>query len=223
MACKQAIIFDFDGTILDTETSLFRAWGSMYERYGAKLDEQIWGLFIGTHVTTTSPYQILRERTEGLPEEAEIEREIKGMYRELMKDEQLRPGVVALIEEAKRRDLELAVASSSTYDWVKRHLDEWQLSHYFGAIATADHVEQVKPDPALYKLALARLGVAAEAAVAIEDSPNGALAAKRANMSCVIVPNPITSLLTFGEHDHRLDSLELFDFDVHVPAVQKGE
>ncbi|MET3287562.1 UNVERIFIED_CONTAM: putative hydrolase of the HAD superfamily [Brevibacillus sp. OAP136] len=219
MACKRAIVFDFDGTILDTETSLFRAWVSMYERYGAKLDEQIWGYFIGTTVTDTSPYQILRDQTEGLPDEAVIEAQIKDMYRELMKEEQLRPGVGALIEEAKRRNLELAVASSSPYEWVKRHLDEWHLTPYFGAIATADHVKQVKPDPALYRLALAQLGVEAGAAVAIEDSPNGALAAKRANMCCVIVPNPVTALLTFGEHDHRLDSLERFDFDVHVPNV----
>jgi beta-phosphoglucomutase-like phosphatase (HAD superfamily) len=79
---------------------------------------------------------------------------------------------------------------------------------YFETIRTADDVEKVKPDPALYLKALADLQVHPSKAIAFEDSPNGALAAQRAGMHCVIVPNSITRELPFGAVDLRIDSME---------------
>jgi beta-phosphoglucomutase-like phosphatase (HAD superfamily) len=74
-------------------------------------------------------------------------------------------------------------------------------------------VSAVKPDPALYLLALERLGVRADEAIAFEDSPNGILAAKRAGMFCVAIPNPLTKDLPLELADRRLRSLEEFDLD----------
>ena len=95
---------------------------------------------------------------------------------------------------------------------------------------TGDEVEQAKPDPELYRSVLHCLGVDASRAVAFEDSPNGALAAKRAGMYCVVVPNRITATLQFGEHDLRLESLmqaELADLIARISAAaargQAGE
>jgi beta-phosphoglucomutase-like phosphatase (HAD superfamily) len=99
-----------------------------------------------------------------------------------------------------------------------RRLGLW---HYFECVRTADDVEQVKPDPELYRSVLACLRVEPSRAVAFEDSPNGALAARRAGMFCVVVPNRITAALEFGEHDVRLESLmqaELADLLARISA-----
>ena len=123
------------------------------------------------------------------------------------------PGIAACISSAKRRGLKLAIASSSTQKWVTRNLRKFELLDQFDAICTSDHVSAVKPDPALYLLALETLGVKAGEAIAFEDSPNGILAAKRAGIFCIAVPNPLTKDLPLELADRRLGSLEEFDLD----------
>jgi beta-phosphoglucomutase-like phosphatase (HAD superfamily) len=68
-------------------------------------------------------------------------------------------------------------------------------------------VPRVKPDPALYRAVLDAIGVQASDAVALEDSPNGVMAAKRAGMACVAVPNALTARLDLSAADVRLTSL----------------
>ena len=101
-----------------------------------------------------------------------------------------REGVTELIAEAKEAGLALAVASSSTFAWVNGHLDRLGLLSSFDALCTRDDVEETKPNPALYQLAVERLGVEPQEAFAIEDSPNGVTAAKAAGLRCVAAPEP---------------------------------
>ncbi|MFK4997150.1 HAD-IA family hydrolase [Bacillus sp. N9] len=107
--------------------------------------------------------------------------------------------------------MKLAVASSSKYDWVGGFLELHGLSEYFPIIFTADDVEEVKPNPALYLKALAALGVQPDEAIAIEDSANGSLAAIRAGIHCVIIPTELTKSLQFHEKAHLIDSFADFD------------
>jgi beta-phosphoglucomutase-like phosphatase (HAD superfamily) len=131
-----------------------------------------------------------------------------------MKGQPLLPGVEACIASARAKGLMLAVASSSTEQWVRGNLTKFGLLEKFDAICTRDYVGgAVKPDPALYLLALERLGVAADEAIAFEDSPHGVLAAKRAGIFCVAVPNPLTKELSLELADRRIDSLEQFNLD----------
>jgi len=132
-----------------------------------------------------------------------------------MKEQPLLPGIAACVASAKTRGLKLAVASSSTEDWVTGNLRKFALLDRFDAICTRDNVASVKPDPALYLLALEKLGVTADEAIAFEDSPPGILAAKRAGLFCIAIPNPLTRDLPLGLADRRLSSLEEFDLD-HV-------
>ena len=118
---------------------------------------------------------------------------------------------VHLIGEA--RDLKLAIASSSTQKWVTRNLRKFGLLDQFDAVCTRDYVAAVKPDPALYLLALERLGVTADEAIAFEDSPPGILAAKRAGLFCIAIPNQLTKDLLLDRADRRLSSLLEFDLD----------
>ncbi|KAF6602372.1 HAD-IA family hydrolase, partial [Bacillus sp. EKM417B] len=86
-------------------------------------------------------------------------------------------------------------------------LKELGLFDEFEVIQTADDVEEVKPNPELYLKAAEHLGVEPSECLAFEDSVNGSIAAKRAGMKCVIVPNKVTSALLFEEYDHRLESM----------------
>ncbi|MMZ58245.1 2-deoxyglucose-6-phosphate phosphatase [compost metagenome] len=128
-------------------------------------------------------------------------------YERLIGEEKIRDGVEDYLNAARKLGLKIGLASSSTRPWVVGHLEKLGILHYFECIHTAEDVEQVKPDPALYIKTLQCLGVKPEEAIAFEDSPNGALAAKRAGMYCVIVPNFVTETLPFHTIDIRLQSM----------------
>jgi beta-phosphoglucomutase-like phosphatase (HAD superfamily) len=125
------------------------------------------------------------------------------------------------VEEADRRKLKLAVASSSGRRWVVGHLERLGVAHRFDAIKTADDVERVKPAPDLYLAAVAALGLKPYEAIALEDAPNGLHAAKRAGLFCVAIPNALTGRLPLDHADLRLVSLAHTPLDALLAAVEE--
>jgi putative hydrolase of the HAD superfamily len=119
------------------------------------------------------------------------------------------PGVLEYIHEAKRLGLKLAIASSSPHAWVDAHARRLGLLQYFDKVICADDVGsgRTKPNPDLFLLALKQLEVQKEAAIVFEDSPNGVLAANRAGIFVVAVPNPVTAGLVIKGANLRLSSL----------------
>jgi len=209
----KAIIFDLDGTIIDTETSWFVALGDIYKEHGATLTLELYSTCIGTSLDAFDPYDHLIKEGKLAIELDDLKQKVKQRYDELMLKEEVRPGVPEYIKQAKSAGLKLAVASSSPKDWVEHYLNRLGLLHYFDAICTASEVKQVKPDPELYELALDALDVLPSEAVAIEDSPNGARAAVAAGIHCIVVPNSITTTLNFDMPHQRLTSLTELDFN----------
>ena len=102
------------------------------------------------------------------------------------------------------------------------HLEQRGLKEYFACVLGADDVELTKPDPGLYLAVLECMGVRAEEAIAFEDSPNGVLAAKRAGLYCVAVPNPLTKQLQLDGADLLLDSLEDLPLQELIARVEDG-
>jgi HAD superfamily hydrolase (TIGR01509 family) len=205
----RGLIFDFDGLIIDTELPSYQAWQEIYRDYGFDLPVQTWGEIVGgTGASDFDPLTHL-ESLVGKPLDGEAlrtyqrEREWK-----LAVQQDLLPGVLEYLDTAQRLGLRLAIASSSKRDWVVGHLRRLGLLDRFAVIRTADDVERTKPDPALFLSALEGLEMPAGEAIALEDSPNGILAAKRAGLFCVAVPNSITRQLTIPKADVVLDSLE---------------
>jgi len=203
----RGLIFDFDGTILDTEMPAFQAWQEIYEEHGCTLPLSEWAKGLGGSGGDFDPCAHL---------EAQIGRELDRMALrdrrqvrklELMAAEAILPGVLEYIAAAAVLGLRIAVASSSPRSWVVEHLDRFGLFGYFECLNCADDVERVKPDPALYLRALGQLGLGPEEAIVIEDSPNGVAAARAAGIFCVAVPNALTRELPLDHADLRLASL----------------
>lgn len=204
----KALIFDFDGLILDTETPEVRAWQKIFRSKGAEFPDAWWMNAIGrgAEQITEHPCDIL-DRQLGYPcLRSEVKAEYEQLRMSTIEASQTLPGVRELIEVAKQAGLKLGVASSSKHAWVDRHLTRLGLFDSFEAVVCADDVELAKPHPDLYISVCALLGVDPTEAVALEDSPNGIKAAKAAGLNCIVIPNPCTIQLNLGEADHRVAS-----------------
>jgi HAD superfamily hydrolase (TIGR01509 family) len=205
----RALIFDFDGLILETEGPIFQSWQELYQAHNRQLSWETWATIIGTNEIEVGydPLAELEKQT-GLaldrPTVAEARRQREW---ELVLTQPILPGVMDYLHAARSLGLKLGVASSSSRQWVIGHLDRLGLRDYFACVRTGDDVPRTKPDPAVYLQVLECLGVSGAEAVALEDSPNGALAAKRAGIFCVAVPNEMTRAIPNQHADLRLDSL----------------
>lgn len=209
----KAIIFDFDGTIIDTETAWYTAFREAYEEYGVDLPLELYAQCIGTSLHHFNPYEYLRTDLH-LPIEPESFRQaVHQRHAALMDSEEMREGIADYLREARSRGLKIGLASSSHEDWVEHFLQKLQIRGYFDCLRTADDVRHVKPDPELYLQTLKCLGVAESEAVAIEDSPHGTAAADAAGIYCLTVPNAVTKHLTFHRTHHLANSLTDVDFN----------
>ena len=206
-----ALIFDFDGLILDTETPEFDVLQEIYAEHGAELSIQKWGQIIGGNgAATFDPVADLEQLTglsidrQPLLDRWRAEAGVRIAANTIL------PGVVELLDDAEQRGLKLAVASSSPHWWVDGHLTRLGLFGRFAHIICSDDVTRTKPSPELFNLALTRLNVRADRAIIFEDSPNGVKAANAAGVPVVAVPNPVTSQLAFSGEYLRLSSLSEF-------------
>lgn len=202
-------MFDFDGLILDTEGPELRSWQETYESYGSHLPLHVWAVCIGggQDHRLFDPYGYLEEQIGRPVDRDALRAQRRRRNVELLASEPIRPGVEGYLAAARRLDLRLGVASSSPRAWVVGHLERLGLLGRFDCVRCAEDVSRTKPEPELYLAALDGLGVAADEAVAFEDSPNGVLAAKRAGLYCVAVPNPVTAELDLSRADLRLEAL----------------
>jgi len=202
----RAIVFDFDGLILDTEEPVYRSWLEVYQAHGEELPFERWVQIVGSTTTGFHPQYHLEERLgRPLPKEV-LDRRI-GRRTEMILAQAVLPGVVHHLDTARELGLKLGVASSSTHEWVEGHLARLGILDRFACVRCRDDVANAKPEPDLYISVLECLGVPASEAIAIEDSPNGVAAAKRAGLRCVAIPNSITAQLDLSEADVTLGSL----------------
>ena len=202
----RGVVFDFDGLILDTESPEFTSWRDIFAEHGAMLSLEAWAVCIGT-ADVFDPCAHLEAQLGRAVDRDALRAERRRRSDELIAAQVPLPGVMERIEEARAMGVKLAVASSSSRRWVEGHLERLGLAPHFACVRCSDHVEIVKPDPALYRAALVGLGVRSHEAIAFEDSPNGILAAKRAGLFCVAVPNEATRDLALDAADLRVPSL----------------
>jgi HAD superfamily hydrolase (TIGR01509 family) len=206
----EAVVFDFDGIIVETEEADYLAWREIWARHGLELRLDQWTPTIGTRqgAATFSAFDELRRLT-GLPlRQPEIQAEQRTITTRLLADTRPLDGVLDWLDAAGAANLPVAIASSSSKTWVTEHLRRLGLEKRFRVVACFDDSGAAKPDPATYLLACERLGVEPSRAMAIEDSRNGLVAAKAAGLTCVVVPTLMTANMRFTEADLVLGSLQ---------------
>jgi HAD superfamily hydrolase (TIGR01509 family) len=185
-----ALLVDFDGTILDTESCVLAAWREEYEYHGLELDEDAWLAALGSH---QDRFAIFSTLVGADYDEAASRARKQRRQDELVAALVLRDGIDECLRQARQMGLRLGVVSSSSSSWVTSHLERLSLLQLFEVVVTREDAQRSKPFPDLYVSALSRLGVAPGAAVAIEDSANGVAAAKSAGLRCVAFPNAVTA------------------------------
>lgn len=203
----KAIIFDFDGLIIDTETPEVVAWKELFQSYGLNFSFEEYSATIGKVYDDTSALDILQSRLDFPIDKEKLFKEFKQRKVELIDAQPLRSGVLDLLESSRIAGLLIALASSARRAWVDRYLKMHQIEGYFDCIKTLEDTNLPKPDPALYLLTLKYLEIRADEAIALEDSFNGISAAKAAGINAVAVPNRMTRDFDFSQADLRLEHL----------------
>lgn len=202
-----ALILDFDGTILDTETPVFEEWREEYRHYGHELEIAIWARGIGTHGVVDLAANLAQLLADGHDPEA-LRHGVRRRVHRRLATQPLRPGIETLLDDAHEAGMPAAVASSSSSGWVEGWLEHHDVRSRIGPVCARDHVERLKPEPDLFLLAAEKLDVAPAACLVIEDSPNGVLAARGAGMRCIAVPNSVTRHLEMPAAELVVESFE---------------
>lgn len=208
VAAIRALIFDFDGVLVETELPIFQAWQRIYREHGHELPVDQWMTIIGTASATFDPFDDLQRRTGSALDRSAIDRLEHDYYGELSALQTLLPGVEDYLRDARQLGLKVGIASSSTRKWVEEHLQRLSIGpSAWDTIVCREDVVRTKPDPALYLESLRRLQASAAEAIAFEDSVNGIRAARAAGIFCVAVPGQMTSSQDLGLANLRLSSL----------------
>jgi HAD superfamily hydrolase (TIGR01509 family) len=191
----RGLLFDFDGLLVDTESPALAAWQAVYREHGHELPVDRWVTVVGT-LGGFEPLDHLEELIGGPIERDLLNERRRAHELRLVELEELRPGIAEYLVDAQRLGLRLGIVSSSSNRWIDSHLRRLEQAVGWDLILAANgDTEVAKPRPTLYLRALAELGLAADEAIAFEDSPNGVRAAKAAGIFCVGVPNPVTAPL----------------------------
>jgi HAD superfamily hydrolase (TIGR01509 family) len=203
----RAVVFDFDGLILDTESAVYEAWAEVYRDHGQELSLEFWKGLIGFGSDRFDPIADLEARLDRRLDAAALLAGRRASERRLLEGMAPMPGVVAWRRDARRLGMGLGVASSSSRGWVTGHLanlglDDWD------CIRCGTDVTNAKPHPEVYLAVTDCLGCRPEDAIALEDSNPGLRAAKAAGLRCVVVPGPLTAGHDLGQADLVLESLE---------------
>lgn len=202
----RAIVFDFDGLILETEGPALDSWMEIYREHGVEVPMEKWHGYLGSDRGFEPVDYLAALVGEGL-DRAATQRRRDQRKNELIEALDLMEGVRDYVADARRMGLKLAIASSSSRAWVVGHLDRLRIHAFWDAVLTRDDVARTKPAPDLYIAATKALDVHPSQAIALEDSPNGIAAAKDAGLRCVAVPNALTRDLDVSRADIRLASL----------------
>ena len=225
----RALVFDFDGLILDTETPEVEVWKAIYAEHGHAYPREYWCQTIGGWgLSNFDPAAALQELTApGLDLES-LRARHRAESNALILSAPVMPGVHEILSAARRLGLRCAIGSSSERSWVVPHLTRLGLLDFFDPVITGDDVPKgrTKPHADIYLKVLSVLRLPPHEVLVLEDSPNGVTAAHAAGLRAVGVPNPVTSLLEI-DADLMLDSLNALPLDeilrrIEKPARQDG-
>ena len=205
MSDLAAVIFDFDGIILDSETPEYESHRRIFERCGVDLTTDEWCDQIGTWTEGHDErwFRELCARSASAPDLAAYHAEKRRIFDEVLPPEPMR-GIADLLAVLAAAGIPVGVASSAPLSWIGRAIDGLGLRPSFRAIVTGDDVVRRKPAPDVYLEAARRLGVDAARCIAIEDSGPGIAAARAAGMKAIAIPHRLTARHDLSGADLRV-------------------
>ncbi|MEX1253573.1 MAG: HAD family phosphatase [Dehalococcoidia bacterium] len=209
MSGYRAVVFDMDGVLVDTEPAFFDAANAVLAEEGTRIEWERYQVLLGTSVEVTWQSLIDMLGLAGEPK-TYLRRYGVVLRAELAKPRPPLPGVVWLLDELSRREVPVALATSSWRPWAEIVLTSCGLAGRFHNSATGDEVAHEKPAPDIYMKAAGLLGVEPERCVAIEDTAPGIASAQAAGMHAIQVRASSTALPPLDAADLVLDSLEQF-------------
>jgi HAD superfamily hydrolase (TIGR01509 family) len=216
----EALLFDFDGLIVETEEPIFVSWQNLYTSFGLELPLDLWLGTIGSSDAEWDPVVDLKQKLDRALDWNSLLEKRRQTELDMVEKQPVLPGVIDYLESARRVGLKTGVASSSSRRWVEGHLKRTGLMGYFDCIRTSDDVRQTKPNPELFLTAIQVLQVEPQRTLVFEDSANGILAAKRAGAWCVAVPNQMTIRQSLDLADLRLESLAEMPLEALLEKIQ---
>ena len=203
----RAVLFDFDGVLVDTEWAIYHSWRRVFEAHDHPLPLELYTRCIGSDFATWSPKIHLEELTGKAFDWHDLDARRQEEIMADLADAGPMHGVAALLETIKQAGLPMAVVSSSSHRWVDGWLDRLGLAAHFQTTVCRGDAPRIKPAPDLFLEAAMRLAAAPQDCLVIEDSANGLASAKNAGMRAWIVPNRVTECLDFTAADRVFRSL----------------
>lgn len=203
----QAVIFDLDGLLVDSEPLQIMAWREYLDGLGVALPPEVLSEMYGLRLTDASKVVVRLLELDVTPEIVARDRDRR--FLEMVPGAiEPRPGAREIVQELHRRDMPMALATSGHRRYVDLALESAAIPGLFKVEVTGEMVQRGKPDPETFLTAAELLGVEPAACLVLEDSPNGVRAAKAAGMSCVAIPIEDVSGVDVSMADAVLPSLE---------------
>lgn len=204
----QAIVFDMDGLMVDSEPLAHEAWNDVLREYGQRLDDVNYSRIVGLRLDATA--QFLKQMYELPVSPAKLGEAKERRLTEIRaRGVPPMPGLGRLVSEIEARQLPWAVATSSPRATAEENLQQLGLLPLCQVIAGGDEVRHGKPSPEIYLLAAERLGIAPDLCLALEDSVPGLTAARSAGMVTVAIPGGHGQAQEFEEANFVFSSLDI--------------
>ncbi len=204
----KALIFDMDGVLLDSEPFWRTSLRAELASLGTQLSEQEAADTMGIRIDKVLEYRQETHGWSGKPIAEAVDSILDRVIKEVKESAVLLPGVWEVIEKARKSGLKIGLATSSPSRLITAVIEALGLGEVFEVLCSAEMEEYGKPHPAIYITTAKKLGVAPQECLAIEDSFNGLLSAKAAQMKCIVVPEEIAANEPgFVIADLRLNSL----------------
>jgi len=215
-----AILFDFDGVIIDSEWAVYESWLNLFKREGHDLPITTYVQCIGSDFGGWSPETFLEELTE-----KEFDWDHENALRQIeietnLEQVQPLPGVVELFEWLQANDVPAWIVSSSTHRWVDGWMEKLDLAKYVKGTVCREDAEKVKPDPGLYLEGVRQSGLAAERCIVIEDSLNGIKSGNVAGCLTLALPSHLTNCLDFTEADRQFKTMDELTADIQQTVAE---
>lgn len=202
-----AVIFDFDGLLVDTEYAIYSSWERVFSSCGHPLPLDLFNQCLGSGYTHWNPGDHLEQLTGRTYDWDNINaRRQEEIVRDL-EHAGLLPGACELIRRLASAGTPMGVASSSSHRWVDGWLNKLGIMSCFQTVVCRDDGLPVKPDPALFLKAAENLGISPAQCLVLEDSQNGTTAAFRAGIPVISIPNRVTEQADFSLATSKIRSL----------------